>query len=61
MRTPIERAVVTDTAERIALLRTVAVDVADAGKVTDLVLVEGDTFAVEVTLSALAWFTLTTA
>ena len=41
----------TDTAERIALLRTVAVDVADAGKVTDLVLVEGDTFAVEVTLS----------
>ena len=51
MRTPIERAVVTDTAERIALLRTVAVDVADAGKVTDLVLVEGDTFAVEVTLS----------
>ena len=51
MRTPIERAVVTDTAERIALLRTVAVDVADAGKVTDLVLVEGDTFAVEVTLA----------
>ena len=52
MRTPIERAVVTDTAERLALLRTVAVDVAEAGKVLDLQLVEGETLAVEVTFAA---------
>ena len=52
MRAPIERAVVVDTAERIALLRTVAADVADAGKVTDLELVEGEAFSVEVTLAA---------
>ncbi len=52
MRAPIERAVVVDTAERIALLRTVAADVAEAGKVTDLELVEGEAFSVEVTLAA---------
>ena len=51
MRTPIERAVVTDTPERIALLRTVAADVAEAGKVVDLQLVEGDAAGVEVTLA----------
>jgi valyl-tRNA synthetase len=50
MRTPIERAVVTDTPERIALLRTVAADVAEAGKVDALELAEGDAFGVEVTL-----------
>ena len=51
MRTPIDRAVVTDTAERIDLLRTVATDVAEAGKVLDLQLVVGDAFTVEVTLT----------
>jgi valyl-tRNA synthetase len=51
MRTPIERAVVTDSPERIALLRTVAGDVADAGKVSELELVEGDAFSVRVTLA----------
>jgi valyl-tRNA synthetase len=51
MRTPIERAVVTDTPERIALLRTVSADVAEAGKVEDLQLVEGGELAVDVTLA----------
>ena len=52
MRTPIERAVVTDTPERVALLSPVATDVAEAGKVVELELVEGDTFSVEVTLGS---------
>ncbi len=51
MRTPILTAVVTDTPARIALLRTVAADVAEAGKVADLQLVEGDALAVDVTLA----------
>ena len=51
MRTPIERAAVTDTPERIALLRTVAADVAEAGKVADLQLVEGEVFGVEATVA----------
>ena len=42
MRTPIDSAEVTDTPDRIALLRTVVDDVADAGKVARLSLVEGD-------------------
>ncbi|UDY37329.1 valine--tRNA ligase [Dermatobacter hominis] len=51
MRTPIEKAVVTDAPERLALLRSVAADVAEAGKVADLQLVEGDQLGVEVTLA----------
>ena len=51
MRTPVVRAVVTDSAERIAVLRSVAADVAEAGKVADLQLTDGDSFSVEVTLA----------
>ena len=51
MRTPIEAAEVIDTAERIALLRTVATDVAETGKVMDLRLTEGDQFAVAATVA----------
>jgi hypothetical protein len=51
MRTPIDSAQVTDTAERIELLRTVATDVAEAGKVADLQLVDGDALWVDTTLA----------
>jgi valyl-tRNA synthetase len=51
MRTPIEVAEVTDTAERVAVLRTVAADVADAGTVADLRIVEGEAFAVRATVA----------
>jgi valyl-tRNA synthetase len=46
MRTPIRTATVTDTSERISLLRPVAADVAEAGKVGDLGLAEGDELSV---------------
>jgi valyl-tRNA synthetase len=51
MRNPIERAAVTDTPERLAILERVRGDVADAGRVAELELVPGDAFAVEVTLA----------
>ena len=51
MRTPIDSAQVTDTPERIELLRTVASDVAEAGKVTDLQLLVGDALRVDATLA----------
>ena len=51
MRTPIEVAEVTDTAERIALLRTVADDVAEAGKVAELRLADGDELSVRATVA----------
>ncbi|MFZ4519474.1 MAG: valine--tRNA ligase [Microthrixaceae bacterium] len=51
MRARIERAEVTDTAERLALLRTVAGDVTEAGRVGVLALSEGDEFTVDATLA----------
>jgi valyl-tRNA synthetase len=51
MRAPIERVVVTDTAERLAALALVIDDVTAAGAVTELTTQVGDAFAVEVTLA----------
>jgi valyl-tRNA synthetase len=42
MRTPVERVVVRDTAERIALMRQASVDIVNAGVVAELVLEEGE-------------------
>ena len=50
MRAPIQRAVVTDTAERLAALQLVGDDVAAAGVITELTTQAGDAFTVEVTL-----------
>ncbi len=50
MRNPVESVVVSDTAERLALLELVAGDVCEAGRVEDLGTAESDEFAVEVTL-----------
>jgi hypothetical protein len=50
MRAAIERAVVTDTAERLAALELVVDDVTAAGVVSELTTQVGDTFAVAVTL-----------
>ena len=47
LRTPVVRAVVTDTADRMAVLDTVAADVRAAGRIQDLVTVPGSTFGVE--------------
>jgi valyl-tRNA synthetase len=52
MRAPIERVVVTDTAERIAALELVLDDVAAAGVATEITTQVGDAFAVAVTLPA---------
>jgi hypothetical protein len=49
MKTPVLSLAVTDTAERLALLRLAEVDVVNAGVVQALVLTEGD-FAVSATL-----------
>jgi valyl-tRNA synthetase len=50
MRAPIERVVVTDTAERLEALALVVDDLTAAGVVTDLTTQVGDAFTVEVTL-----------
>jgi valyl-tRNA synthetase len=52
MKTAIARAVVRDTAERLATLDAVRSDVCAAGNVRELVLEPGDTFAVEVAFEA---------
>ncbi len=46
LRTEVVRATVTDTAERLAVLGTVAADVCAAGRVTELILAEGDELSV---------------
>ena len=46
LRTEVARAEVADTAERIAVLETVAADVCAAGRITELVRVEGDELSV---------------
>jgi valyl-tRNA synthetase len=51
MRTEVARAVVRDTPDRLAALRRVAADVCDAGRITDLVTEEADSFSVEVELA----------
>jgi valyl-tRNA synthetase len=51
MRTEVARAVVHDTPDRLAALRRVAADVCDAGRITDLVTEEADSFSVEVKLA----------
>jgi valyl-tRNA synthetase len=51
MRTAVDRAVVTDTPERLALLRFAEADLRGAGVITDLELVEGEALAVEVSLA----------
>jgi valyl-tRNA synthetase len=51
MRAAVERAVVTDTAERLAALRQAERDLSDAGTVTTLELVEGTEPSVDVTLA----------
>ena len=50
LRSDVERAVVRDTAERLAAVATE--DLADAGKVADLELIEAPEFSVETTLPA---------
>ena len=52
LRTEVVRATVTDTAERIAVLETVADDVCAAGRITELVTAEGDEFSVQAQLAA---------
>ena len=52
MRSPVERMVVTDTAERIAALELVAEDVSAASVIASLDTVVGDTFGVEVVLAS---------
>ncbi len=54
MRARIERAGVTDTAERLELLRGVTADVTEAGRVDELDLVEGPEFSVVATLAPAA-------
>ncbi len=51
LRTEVERATVTDKAERIAVLERVAADVCAAGRITDLATVEGDEFSVQAQLA----------
>ena len=51
MRTDVVRAVVVDTAERAALVRLAAADLAEAGRVADLVIEDGDDFAVTAELA----------
>jgi valyl-tRNA synthetase len=51
MRAPIELAVVSDTAARLALLDSVASDVADAAKVVELRTQEADALAVDATVA----------
>ena len=50
MGAPIERAVVRDTAPRLALFDTVVADVAEAGKVTTLTTGPGESLSVETTI-----------
>ena len=50
LRTPVARAVVTDSAERLSVLKSVAADVKDAGRIAELVLKEGDNFNVRAEL-----------
>ncbi len=52
MRTDVTAATVTDTADRLALLARASADLASAGRIADLRLVEGDTPAVAVELAA---------
>jgi valyl-tRNA synthetase len=42
MRTPVDKLVVRDTAERIGLMRLASVDIVNAGVVSELVLEEGE-------------------
>ena len=51
LRTEVARAEVADTAERIAVLETVAADVCAAGRITELVRVEGDELSVNCELA----------
>jgi hypothetical protein len=51
MRAPIDTVTVTDTPERLAALDMAAVDVQGAGVIAELVVGEGEAFAVAVTLS----------
>jgi valyl-tRNA synthetase len=51
MRSPVASVTVTDTADRLALLALAAADVRSAGNVASLQAVEGEAFAVEVTLA----------
>jgi valyl-tRNA synthetase len=51
LRTDVTRAVVTDTAERLTALRLAEADLRDAGRIADLVVVEGDSLTVDVELT----------
>ena len=51
LRTEVLRATVTDTAERIAVLESVADDVRAAGRITELVTSEGSEFSVRAELA----------
>jgi len=52
MRAAVDSVVVTDTPERLAVLARAADDLCAAGAIAELTTVEGDTFAVDVTLAA---------
>ncbi|HTJ75452.1 MAG TPA: hypothetical protein VL337_08810, partial [Acidimicrobiales bacterium] len=51
MRAEVARAVVRDSAERLAALAGAAHDVRDAGRIAELVSEESETFSVEVELA----------
>ena len=51
LRTPVERAVVTDTPERRSAMSAALDDLRDAGRVDELVLEDGPAFSVEATLA----------
>jgi len=51
MRAEVAKVEVTDTPERLALIKAAAQDLADAGRIAELVLTEGDAFVVTVTLA----------
>ena len=51
LRTEVELATVTDTAERIAVLEQVAADVCAAGRISDLVTIEGTELSVDCKLA----------
>jgi valyl-tRNA synthetase len=51
LRTPVDRVLVRDTAERLALLRLAEQDVREAGSITELETIQADGFSVDVALA----------
>ena len=51
LRAEVERCVITDTSQRLALVQLASADIEDAGRIDELVLQNGDATVVEVTLA----------